>query len=117
MADSTQIVQAASTADLSALTANLAILVAFITAAIVGVSKGLKQFKNGDKRSLDAGSDTKIVAATLLENMTLNDWSQTNREVRDAVFSLRNAVIENTKEMEDLRHCIQLDMATRGHRR
>jgi hypothetical protein len=102
--------------DYTALTTNIGILVAFIAAVFAGIRKGLKELKTSDKvRPAD------LAAATILENVTLNEWSSTNREVvevigdlirateelRSAVYHHRDDLRDHGRELAELRHHVE----------
>lgn len=113
MTTTTQAVSAAASSDFTALATNLSILIAFITAAVMGVKAGIKKHNEANRTQSMAPDQAKVVAATLMENITLSEWSQTNRETREALLKVCQAVAENTAEMKELRHALQLDLVSR----
>ena len=126
MADS-QIAQAAASLDLSSITANLVILAAFISAAVTGVWQGLKRIKESVGKN-DAPAGHKVLAASIIEHVTLQAWSESNGEVvkalhqvcealhssRDANHALRADIASLRHTIAELRHHIELSDAKRG---
>lgn len=98
--------------DVAALVANGFILLAFIGTIIAGVVKGVKEW-----RVLRAPSTVKpgaIAAATIMENITLSEWSGSNREVKrsvdrlvEAVDDLRREMRDNAEELRDVRKVLE----------
>lgn len=76
--------QASQSIDYVNLGTNLGILIGFIVAAVLGIKKGLKTFAKSGDAALKA-SGASVAAATILENQTLAMWSESNREVADAL--------------------------------
>jgi hypothetical protein len=101
----------AASVDYAGLVTNLGIFVAFITAAVVGIWQGVKKLR---KDSDDQIMPRDIRAATIMENITLSEWSQSNRdviaglaEVKRALYHQCDVVIEHGKDMRELAHQIE----------
>lgn len=103
--------------DTAALVANGFILLAFIGTVVAGIVKGVKEW-----RVLRAPTKPASVgAAMLLETITLNEWSGSNREVSVAVIELtrvsarlceatddlRRELKDNADEMRDVRRVLE----------
>lgn len=111
MSDSSQI-PAAAALDLSSLTTNLVIFAAFISAAIGGIWSGLKKVRESVVSGPSSGKHTPLSGA-MIEVVTLSDWSDSNREVAEAVknlveatYALRNSMSDTSRDLADLRHAI-----------
>lgn len=89
--------QAAAGVNLSTVAANLGIFITFVAVTVAGIYAGIKKVKDG---SADKTNQF-VVAATILENQTLSNWSESNRSVVEALYSMRN-------EMRELRHEMEL---------
>lgn len=92
------------------ISANAAIAAVFIGVIIAGIKRGLKELR-GFKEEPD--SRPKIAAATLLETVTLNEWSASNAELRRALILLHEAIDDhrhhirdNTTELRDIRRSL-----------
>ena len=95
-------VETAQSLDYRAFATNLGIFVGFIVAAILGIKNGFGLFDKQDKK-LPEGKQH-VIAASLIETVTLTHWSETNRsiiesnkEVVDALVDLK-AVLEKNME-------------------
>lgn len=98
----------------STIIANISGLVIFAALVVAGIVKGLKEVR--EFRKPDAatpGQPAQIAAATILENVTLGEWSRTNMLVVNAIRDLievmgkhRDEVHEQRLETADLRHAI-----------
>lgn len=96
--------------DIPTLVANISILTLFIGVIIAGIAKGVKELKG--LKTTDSGQNS-VVAATMLENITLSDWSASNKDVRRALIQLcevtdssRRATNENTDELRNVRYSL-----------
>jgi len=90
-----------------------------IFAAIVsaGVMRGLKEYRDFIKsKAPSPGSSTtaQVAAATILENVTLSEWSRTNREVSEqlkdthvAIDRLCDMLAKHHDETAELRRNVQ----------
>lgn len=94
--------------DLPAIAANVAVLIAFLAAIWAGITKGLKELKAG--AALPETPPATVQAATILENATLREWSETNRDAVHAIArltqsidDLRRAMIDSSDEMRAMR--------------
>lgn len=104
---------AANTAsvDYASLVTNLGVFVAFVMAAVVGIWQGIKKLR---KDSDDQVMPRNILAATIMENVTLSEWSQSNRDVVAALTEMKRAayhqsetLIEHGRDMRELAHQIE----------
>lgn len=98
--------------DVAALVANGFILCAFIATIIAGVVKGVKEWRvlRAPSKPVPGG----VTAATLMENITLSDWSASNRDVThalnrvcEALTDLRREMKDNADEMRDVRRVLE----------
>lgn len=119
MADS-QITQTAASFDLSTIATHLVILAGFIAATIGGVWTGLKRVRESLNQKEPAPGQ-QVLAATILENRTLHEWTASNRdvvkalhEVRDAMYATRDTNHDLRHAIAELRHHIELSDAKRG---
>lgn len=97
----TEAAQTAQSLDLVALGTNLGILLGFIVAAILGIKRGIKLIGKGGK---EAPNRSHLAAATLLENQTLLLWSESNRDVREALDELKEQIGKNTEALYSTRN-------------
>lgn len=95
--------------DIPAIVANISILTLFVGLVFAGVAKGVKELKG----LASSDGKTSIQAATILENITLSEWSASNRSVEHAITRLgettdghRRAVDYNTDELRAMRRLL-----------
>lgn len=88
--------QTAASVDLTTVAANLGIFVTFVAVTVAGIYAGIKKVREG---SADKTNQS-VVAATILENQTLINWSSSNKDVVEALYALRNEMREHRHEME-----------------
>lgn len=101
-------------ANASSIATNVVMFVAFIGLVTAGIMKGVKDWRDFKKpESTSAAPAAQIAAAMILENVTLNEWSRSNRDVIVAIRDLidvmgkhRDEVHEQRLETADLRHAI-----------
>lgn len=93
-----------------ALAANVAVFAVFAGIVSAGVMKGLKEFRDFTKPSTTSSGATtpaQVAAATILENVTLSEWSASNREVVVAVTRLCEGLAKHQDEIADLRRVVE----------
>lgn len=92
--------------DFTTIATNASVLVATAGSAGYAVWKAAKKAKSlfPDEQP----SSQKIIGATILENVTLLMWSESNRDVVEALREHAADLRENTKEMMELRHKIDI---------
>ncbi len=98
-------------ADLPTLVTNASLLAVFAGAITAGIVKGVKEWREFSKPAAADPSKSQIAAVTILENVTLNEWSRSNKEVTVAVLRLCEVIEKLHDEMRDTRH--QLEDAKR----
>lgn len=81
-----------------------AIFGAIVTA---GVMRGLKEFKDFTKPASTPSAPAQIVAATILENVTLSEWTTSNKEVVVVVVRLCETVVKLHDELTDMRRVLE----------
>ena len=101
-------------ANASSIATNVVMFVAFIGLVTAGIMKGVKDWREFKKpEAAGTGPTAQIAAMTILENVTLSEWSRSNRDVIVAIRDLidvmskhRDEVHEQRLETADLRHAI-----------
>lgn len=95
-------------ANASSIATNVVMFIIFIGLVTAGVMKGVKDFREFKKpEAASAGTTAQIAAATILENVTLNDWSASNREVVAAIQRLCDMLSRHLDETADLRRVME----------
>lgn len=89
-----------------AIIANISVLVIFASIVGAGILRGLKEYREFTKSSVTAPPvpDARVAAATLLENVTLSEWTTSNREVKVALERLCDMLSKSREETMELRH-------------
>lgn len=98
-----------------AIIANISVLAIFASLVAAGIMKGVKEVR--DFRKPDAATSpsttAQVAAATILENVTLAEWSRTNmlvveaiRELMDCLSRDRESRLDMRLETAELRHAI-----------
>ena len=107
------VAEAAHSLDYTSLATNVGIAIGFVVAAVLGIKKGLDTFKTKGEDAIK-GHTANVAAAKLLENQTLNEWSESNCEVVRALqehgrelVELRRAIYKHTDAMSELRHQVE----------
>lgn len=108
---SNTVVAASSLPDVTTFAANLVVFLAALAAVISGAWVAVKQVKKSviDAVADDKPTTAKVASAILIETQTMLMWSESNRDVCEAVTALR-------EEIKDLRHEMELQRAIRGNR-
>lgn len=98
--------------DTAALIANGFVLLAFIGTIVAGIVKGVKEWRI--LRAPTKPADPAAAAAILMDNLTLSDWSASNKDVSrnlhrvcEALDDLRRELKDNADEMRDVRRVIE----------
>jgi len=86
--------------DLTSIATNLGIFSLFIGAAVTGIWKALKNLRS-EEGSPEAGH--RVASAALVETTTIVMWSETNRDVTQALHRLCDQMTELTHQVERLR--------------
>lgn len=95
-------------ADLPTLITNASLLVVFGGAITAGVVKGIKEWREFSKPA--ASNDpakSQIAAVTILENITLSEWTASNKAVVVAIVRLCDMLDKHHDEMADTRRVIE----------
>jgi hypothetical protein len=86
-----------------------------IVVAFKGIRSAIRDLKADEKASIEAvPGGAKILGATILEHTTLLMWSESNREVTEAIDQLTRAINYNTeaqrengRSMSEVKHQIE----------
>lgn len=86
--------------DPTAIATNVTVLVTFVGIVVAGIMAGIKKVKElaGDK------PPAQLAAATILENVTLSEWSKTNREVATQLAKLCDILTRHSEDLVNHRH-------------
>lgn len=88
-----------------AIIANISVLAIFGAIVAAGVMRGLKEYRDFTKPKVEAPSTSATVAAaTILENVTLNDWSRSNKLVADQLAKLIEVMLRDREIGLETRH-------------
>lgn len=91
-----------------AIIANISVFAIFAAVCVAGIVRGLKEYRDFIKpASPSSGTTTQITAATLLENVTLSEWSATNRDVKIALNRLCDMLAKHHDEMAGTRRVLE----------
>lgn len=103
----------ANVPDVTTFAANVVVFLTAITAAVVGSLSAVKKIKESWLES-NKGEPAKITAmvagTSIMESTTLLMWSESNRNVCEALDDM-------TKELRELRHELELDRISRDARK
>lgn len=98
--------------DTAALIANGFVLIAFIGTIVAGIIKGVKEWRI--LRAPNKPVSPAASAAILMDNITLSDWSASNKDVSrnlhrvcEALDDLRRELKDNADEMRDVRRVLE----------
>lgn len=94
-----------------AIIANISVLAIFGAIVAAGIMRGLKEFRDfrnpATKSDGSASPAAQIAAATILENVTLNEWSRSNKEVAIALGRLCDILVKHHDELADHRRVME----------
>jgi hypothetical protein len=92
----------------SSIATNVVMFVIFIGLVTAGVMKGLKDFREFKKPETTSTSATaQVAAATILENVTLSEWTRSNHEVVAALGRLCDMMSRNLDQTAELRRAVE----------
>lgn len=97
-------------ADLPAVITNVSLVIVFAGAVTAGAIQGAKQVKEFLKPAAaveHADEKSQIAAVTILENVTLNEWTRSNKEVAVAAARLCDMLGKTLDEVSDLRRTVE----------
>lgn len=79
------------------------VLAAAIVSAFIGIRKAIKDLRKAEEAPL-AGNNpaAKVIGATILESTTLLMWSESNRDVVEAIESQTRAINYNTEALREV---------------
>lgn len=107
MENSAGIAQAVLT-NASSIATNVVMFVIFIGLVTAGVMKGFKDYKDFKKpAAISTGTTAQVAAATILENVTLSEWTKSNRDVVAAIQRLCDMLSRHLDETADLRRVME----------
>lgn len=90
-----------------AIIANVSVFAIFAAVVVAGIVRGLKEFRDFTKPTSSPNQSAQITAATILENVTLSEWTASNREVVVAVTRLCDLIVRHHDEMADVRRVME----------
>lgn len=90
----------------SPIAVNVVIFIAFVAMVTTGIFQGLKHVREFKEGFGERSDKAKIAAATILENVTLSDWTASNKSVKEALERLRNEISEHRHEVAENRHAL-----------
>ena len=95
-------------ADLPTIIANVSLIIVFAGAITAGIFRGIKEFREFLKPAAtpEASEKSQIAAVTILENVTLNEWTRSNKEATVATLRLCDMVSEVTDELARVRRSV-----------
>lgn len=93
------IVQQLGSTDFSKIAANIVLLFGFVATVVMGLKKGAKEFREYQSSNLSP----KVQAAVLMENVTLSEWTASNKIVVEELRLLRTEITGLKHEMEIMR--------------
>lgn len=95
--------EVAQSVDYTTLATNTGILLGFVIAAVAGVKKGLKILS---KPETDRTGRASITEGMILENVTLNQWSESNRLMVDKLSEVKAALYHTSDTAKDHQQAI-----------
>ena len=100
--------------DFTTIAANAVVFAAAIGAAAAGSLAAVKVIKNKwlelfDPKDNDRNGQARVTGGVILENTSMLMWSESMRDLREAIE-------ENTREQRETRHEMALDREARRHR-
>jgi hypothetical protein len=105
-------------ANAPAIIANISVMAIFAAVVTAGIMRGLKEYRDFMKPAATANTTTQVAAATILENVTLSEWTRSNKEVSVALGRLCDMLAKHHDETAELRRNVE-DVShwlrTRGH--
>lgn len=85
--------------------ANVTVLAIFASLVAAGIMRGLREVREFRKpATASTSSAAQIVGATILENVTLHEWTTSNGEVRVALDRLHDVIVKYRDELNEHRH-------------
>jgi gas vesicle protein len=106
-----------SSLDWSSIGANIGVFLGAASALFIGIKSGLKKIAKGEIEPAPTATKKAVAAATLIETTSLLMWSESNRDVVDALNRVERTltsmmeridIIDDlNKEARELRHQIE----------
>lgn len=84
---------------------NVGVFCAAASALFMGIKTGLKKISRGE--IAPTTDKSKVAGAMLVETTSMLMWSESNRDVVEAVNRLCDFIQDNTREQTELRHQIE----------
>lgn len=100
----------------SSIIANISVLAIFGSIVAAGVMKGLKEYRDFVKPASTAATpavDARVAAATILENVTLSEWTASNKEVVVALHHVCDKLDRVREELMEHRMALKEDRLRR----
>jgi hypothetical protein len=92
-----------SSPDIATIAANLGVFTLAVMATVGGIYKAMKNIKKGDA----APGDSKLQSGVILENVTMQAWSESNRVVAESNDRLRASNYAVRDKLADVEHQIE----------